>query len=70
LLGSILILAGSQETVGEGMLLLALYSGGLAIPFMLISIFIHLILNFVKKASRFLKNRGNSFDYHGNTVNF
>jgi cytochrome c-type biogenesis protein len=55
LLGSILILAGSRETVGEGMLLLALYSGGLAIPFMLISIFIHLILTFIKRASRILK---------------
>lgn len=55
LLGSILILAGGRDTVGEGMLLLAIYSGGLAIPFMLISVFIHLILNFVKKASRILK---------------
>jgi cytochrome c-type biogenesis protein len=54
LLGSILILAGSRDTVSEGMFLLALYSGGLAIPFMLISVFIHLILNFVKKASRFI----------------
>jgi cytochrome c-type biogenesis protein len=56
LLGSILILAGSQDTVREGIFLLALYSGGLAVPFLLISIFIHLILNFVKKASRFLKH--------------
>jgi cytochrome c-type biogenesis protein len=56
LLGSILILAGSQETVSEGIFLLAIYSGGLAIPFMLISAFIHLILNFVKKASQFLKH--------------
>jgi cytochrome c-type biogenesis protein len=55
LLGSILILAGGRDTVGEGMLLLAIYSGGLAIPFMLISVFIHLILNFVKKASRIIK---------------
>jgi cytochrome c-type biogenesis protein len=55
LLGSILILAGSRDTVGEGMLLLAIYSGGLAVPFMLISVFIHLILNLVKKASRVLK---------------
>ncbi len=55
LLGSILILAGSQDTVGEGMLLLGLYSGGLALPFILISVFIHLILNFVRKASGILK---------------
>jgi cytochrome c-type biogenesis protein len=55
LLGSILILAGGRDTVGEGMLLLAIYSGGLAIPFMVISVFIHLILNFVKTASRIIK---------------
>lgn len=55
LLGSILILAGSRDTVTEGMLLLAIYSAGLAIPFLLISVFIHLILKFVKKASRILK---------------
>jgi cytochrome c-type biogenesis protein len=55
LLGSILILAGSRDTMGEGILLLAFYSGGLAIPFMFISVFIHLILNFVKKVSWIIK---------------
>ena len=50
LLGSILILAGSQETVAEGTLLLAVYSAGLAIPFLLISVFIHLVLRFLKRA--------------------
>ena len=35
ILGGILTLAGSQETVGEGMALLAIYSLGLGIPFFL-----------------------------------
>ncbi len=55
LLGSILILAGSQETVYKGMLLLAVYSAGLALPFILLSIFINFILIFIKKAVRVIR---------------
>ena len=55
LLGSILIIAGSQETVWQGIVLLALYSAGLALPFIIISVFIHLLLILIKKASRVLK---------------
>ena len=55
LLGSILIIAGSQDTVMEGVLLLATYSAGMALPFVLMSVFIHLILNFIKKANKALK---------------
>jgi cytochrome c-type biogenesis protein len=51
LLGSILIVAGSQETVGQGVLLLSLYAAGLAIPFMVLSLFINLLLVFVRKAA-------------------
>lgn len=54
-LASILIIAGSKETVVEGVTLLGLYSAGLAIPFIIISIFIHFILDIVKKAGRILK---------------
>ena len=54
-LASILIIAGSKETVVEGVTLLGLYSAGLAIPFITISIFIHFILDIVKKAGRILK---------------
>lgn len=54
LLGSILIVAGNQETVLEGVLLLAVYSAGLAIPFIAISIFINSILEFMKKATKFI----------------
>ena len=55
LLGSILIIAGSQETVRQGIVLLAIYSAGLALPFIIISVFIHLLLMVIKKASRFLQ---------------
>ena len=55
LLGSILILAGSQQTVAEGVLLLAVYSAGMAAPFLLISVFIHLVLKFLKKAKTVMR---------------
>ena len=55
LLGSILIMAGSQETVWQGVLLLAIYSAGLALPFIVLSIFINFLLVFIKKASKALK---------------
>lgn len=54
-LGAILIIAGSQDTVGKGMLLLSLYSAGLAVPFLMISIFIHLVLDILQKTKRILK---------------
>ncbi len=55
LLGSILIVAGSQETIGQGMVLLGVYSAGLALPFVIISVFINFLLVFVKRATRVLK---------------
>jgi len=55
LLGSILIIAGSQETVWQGIVLLAVYSAGLALPFIIVSVFIHFLLIVIKKASRVLK---------------
>lgn len=55
LLGSILIIAGSQETVWQGVILLGIYSAGLAIPFIIISIFINFLLIFIQKASKVLK---------------
>ena len=54
-LGSILTIAAGQETVGQGMWLLAVYSAGLAIPFMVISVFIHFILTLVRRGTRILK---------------
>jgi cytochrome c-type biogenesis protein len=55
MLGSILILAGSEESVIEGVILLTVYSAGLWIPFLLMSAFINLILLFLQKARRMLQ---------------
>ena len=52
LLGSILIIAGNQETVVKGMFLLGIYSAGLALPFILISLFINRLLEIMKRATR------------------
>jgi len=54
LLGSILIVAGNQETVAKGMLLLTVYSAGLALPFIMISLFINRILEIMKRATKVL----------------
>ncbi|BBO71690.1 cytochrome C biogenesis protein CcdA [Desulfosarcina alkanivorans] len=51
LLGSILIVAGSQETVANGMALLTVYAAGLAVPFLVLSVFVDSLLTFIKKAS-------------------
>ena len=52
MLGSILIVAGNQETVIQGILLLSVYSAGLAIPFILLSFFVNRIFDIMKRASR------------------
>jgi cytochrome c-type biogenesis protein len=52
MLGSILIVAGNQETILNGVWLLAVYSAGLALPFILISIFITSLLGFMNRATR------------------
>jgi len=51
LLGSILIVAGNQETVADGIGLLSVYAAGLAIPFLVLSVFVDSLLSFIKKAS-------------------
>ena len=55
LLGSILVIASSQESVSQGMVLLGLYSLGLALPFIIISVFINFLLVFIKKTTKYLK---------------
>lgn len=55
LLGSVLIVAGTSETVLKGASLLVVYSSGLAIPFILISVFIHYMLAFIKRANKVLR---------------
>jgi cytochrome c-type biogenesis protein len=51
LLGSILIVAGNQETVADGVWLLSIYAAGLAIPFVVLSLFVHSLLAFIKRTS-------------------
>jgi cytochrome c-type biogenesis protein len=55
LLGSVLILAGNQETVSQGISLLSIYALGLAVPFLLLAFFINSLIFFVKKAVVFMK---------------
>lgn len=52
LLGSIMAIAVTSEDVGQGILLLSFYSAGLALPFIGISLFINLLLSFVRKMNR------------------
>ncbi|WP_299983133.1 cytochrome c biogenesis CcdA family protein [Desulfobacula sp.] len=54
MLGSILIVAGNQDTVLEGVSLLAIYSAGLAIPFLIMSFFINSLLEIMKRATKFI----------------
>jgi cytochrome c-type biogenesis protein len=55
LLGSILIIAGSQETVQQGVWLLTIYSAGLATPFIGIAVSINYILQFLTRVKPKLK---------------
>ncbi|MFZ1983239.1 MAG: cytochrome c biogenesis protein CcdA [Desulfatitalea sp.] len=55
LLGSILILAGNQDTVAQGVLLLSLYSAGIALPFMILSVAIHFLIGFVRRAAKAIR---------------
>jgi len=54
MLGSILIVAGNQETILKGVSLLAVYSAGLAVPFLILSFFINSIIEIMKKATKFI----------------
>jgi cytochrome c-type biogenesis protein len=54
ILSSILIYAGSMATIGKGILLLIMYSLGLAVPFFLSALLIGNSTNYIKKLSKFL----------------
>jgi len=54
-LSSILILASNKETVMEGILLLSVYSAGMGIPFLVLSLFVGALLTFIKRAVHVLK---------------
>lgn len=55
LLGSILALAATADTVFKGAALLTVYSAGLALPFLVVSLFVHLVVAFVRRANRVLR---------------
>ncbi len=55
LLGSVLIIAGNQDTMGEGTLLLSIYALGLAIPFIILSLFVNYLISFIQRAVKFMK---------------
>jgi cytochrome c-type biogenesis protein len=52
MLGSILVIASTQQSIWQGVSLLAIYSAGLAIPFVLLSLFINLLLEFFHRVKR------------------
>lgn len=54
ILAPILGLAGSRETVGEGAFLLAVYSAGLGIPFVLSALFIGPFMRFLDRFKKYL----------------
>jgi cytochrome c-type biogenesis protein len=55
ILGSILLLAGTTEGVGHGMLLLFVYSLGLAVPFMVMSLALNSFLEKFTAFSRYMR---------------
>jgi len=55
LLGAILIIAGNQETVRQGIVLLGVYSLGLAIPFLVLSVFVNYMFRFLSRLKTVLK---------------
>jgi cytochrome c-type biogenesis protein len=54
-LASILIYAGGADTVSKGIILLLVYSIGMAIPFILTSMFINVFEKFLNKSDKILK---------------
>ncbi len=55
ILGSVLVLAQNQETLAQGAWLLSIYSIGLALPFLVLSVGINFLLVFVRKTSKVLR---------------
>jgi cytochrome c-type biogenesis protein len=53
-LGTILAVAGTRNSAGEGALLLATYSAGLGIPFLAAALFVGPFLNFIARFRRHL----------------
>jgi len=54
ILGAVLLIAGAQETAMQGVLLLAVYSAGLAIPFLLTALGVSRFMGFYQRFRRHL----------------
>lgn len=54
-LGAILVYAGGSETVWQGIILLLIYSLGMAVPFILTALFINKFLELMDKYEKYLK---------------
>ena len=55
-LGSILSIAAQKPSVLYGMSLLAVYSAGMALPFIVMSVFINYMLIFIRKATQYIRH--------------
>lgn len=55
ILGSILVLSSFQNTLGQGVMLLSFYSLGLAIPFLLTSLFLSFVIERIKVFTKITK---------------
>lgn len=53
-LASILVYAGGTDTVSKGIILLLIYSIGMAIPFILTALFINVFVDFMNRAEKFI----------------
>lgn len=54
MVGSILAIAATQGNLGQGLVLLSLYSLGLGLPFVILAFFVHRLLGFLRGATRFM----------------
>jgi cytochrome c-type biogenesis protein len=55
ILSTVLVLAAASETVGRGILLLAVYSAGLAVPFLLTAVLFSQFLRFYKNFRKYFQ---------------
>lgn len=52
ILGTILVLAGQEETITQGIVMLAIYAAGLGLPFILAALFIRPFMRWMRKFRR------------------
>lgn len=55
ILAAILALAGGRESIGDGVALLAVYSAGLGLPFILAGLLTHMFFGFFQRARRYMR---------------